>query len=87
MSCRNHETTWLEPSLVLRKATKRMMKDTSRTKICAKEEAMRETRGRRNKKRTHKTDIEKTDREIDQKVYELYGLTKEEINIVEEATA
>lgn len=31
--------------------------------------------------------IEATDREIDQLVYELYGLTDEEIRIVEEATA
>ena len=30
-----------------------------------------------------KTDIETTDTEIDQMVYELYGLTKEEIEIVE----
>ena len=34
-----------------------------------------------------KTDIEKTEREIDQMVYELYGLNQEEINIVEEANA
>ena len=33
-----------------------------------------------------KTEIEQTDREIDQMVYELYGLTKEEIEIVENAT-
>jgi hypothetical protein len=31
-------------------------------------------------------EIESTDREIDQLVYELYGLTEEEIKIVEEAT-
>ena len=31
--------------------------------------------------------IEATDREIDALVYELYGLTDEEIRIVEEATA
>ena len=31
--------------------------------------------------------IETTDRQIDQLVYELYGLTDEEIQIVEEATA
>ena len=30
-----------------------------------------------------KTAINKTDKEIDQMVYELYGLTKEEIEIVE----
>lgn len=33
-----------------------------------------------------KSEIEKTDKEIDQKVYELYGLTQEEIKIVEENT-
>ena len=32
-----------------------------------------------------KAEIEKTDREIDQMVYELYGLTPEEIEIVEKA--
>ena len=32
-----------------------------------------------------KKEIEKTDKEIDQKVYELYGLTEEEIKIVEES--
>lgn len=31
--------------------------------------------------------ITTTDRQIDQLVYELYGLTKEEVKIVEEATA
>jgi hypothetical protein len=33
-----------------------------------------------------KNEIDKTNREIDQMVYELYGLTKDEIKIVEEAT-
>jgi len=32
-------------------------------------------------------DIGAADRQIDQLVYELYGLTEEEIKIVEEATA
>jgi len=32
-------------------------------------------------------EIEATDRQIDQLVYELYGLTEEEIKIVEEAVA
>ena len=31
--------------------------------------------------------IDQTDREIDQMVYELYGLTEEEVRIVEEASA
>ena len=34
-----------------------------------------------------KTQIDPTDREIDRMVYALYGLTEEEIAIVEEATA
>ena len=43
-------------------------------------------------KTTHKRSviqrqIDATDRQIDQLVYELYGLTDEEIRIVEEATA
>ena len=33
-----------------------------------------------------KTEIEKTDKEIDAMVYQLYGLTDKEIEIVEEAT-
>ena len=33
-----------------------------------------------------KTEIDQTDKEIDQMVYELYGLTEEEIEIVENAT-
>ena len=33
-----------------------------------------------------KAEIDKTDKEIDQMVYELYGLTDEEIQIIEEAT-
>ena len=32
-----------------------------------------------------KKEIESTDREIDKRVYELYGLTEEEIKIVEES--
>jgi hypothetical protein len=34
-----------------------------------------------------KIEIEKTDKEIDGIVYELYGLTENEINTVEEANA
>jgi hypothetical protein len=36
------------------------------------------------KAQTLKSEIDKTDREIDQMVYELYELTEEEIGIVEE---
>jgi type I restriction-modification system DNA methylase subunit len=39
------------------------------------------------KAQTLKTEIDKTDKEINQIVYELYGLTEVEIKIVEEATA
>lgn len=35
------------------------------------------------KVQTLKAEIDKTDREIDRMVYELYGLTEEEIGIVE----
>ena len=38
------------------------------------------------KAQTLKAEIDKTDREIDRMVYELYGLTEEEIRIVEEST-
>lgn len=37
------------------------------------------------KAQTLKAEIDKTDKEIDQLVYELYGLTEEEIKIVEES--
>jgi hypothetical protein len=37
------------------------------------------------KAQTLKSEIDKTDREIDRMVYELYGLTEEEIKIVEES--
>ena len=38
-------------------------------------------------KRVSQPPIEATDRQIDRLVYELYGLTEEEIAIVEEATS
>ena len=38
------------------------------------------------KKTAGQRQIEATDREIDRRVYELYGLSDEEIAIVEEAT-
>ena len=37
------------------------------------------------KARSLKSEIDKTDREIDRMVYKLYGLTDEEIKIVEES--
>ena len=33
-----------------------------------------------------KAEIDRIDKEIDQMVYELYGLTKEEIEIIEQST-
>jgi predicted nucleic acid-binding Zn-ribbon protein len=39
-----------------------------------------------NEKTQLEREIEATDRQIDQLVYELYGLTQEEINIVADAT-
>jgi type II restriction/modification system DNA methylase subunit YeeA len=38
------------------------------------------------KAQTLKSEIDKTDSEIDRMVYELYGLTDDEIGIVEEST-
>ena len=38
------------------------------------------------KAQTLKAEIDKTDKEIDAMVYELYGLTEEEIAIVESST-
>ena len=40
--------------------------------------------GQKQKAQTLKAEIDKTDREIDRTVYELYGLTEEEVGIVEE---
>lgn len=40
-----------------------------------------------NKWNSIKSEIEKTDRKIDEEVYKLYGLTKEEIEIIEKETA
>ena len=42
--------------------------------------------GQKQKAQTLKAEIDKTDREIDRMVYELYGLTEEEIGIVEGST-
>jgi hypothetical protein len=38
------------------------------------------------KAQTLKAEIDKTDREIDRMVYELYGLTEEEVEILEGST-
>ena len=41
----------------------------------------------KNKALALKTEIDKTDKKIDQMVYELYGLTEEEIKIICDATS
>lgn len=53
--------------------------------LCLSEEAewMNYFNEQKEKAQTITSEIEKTDREIDQMVYELYGLTEEEIKIVE----
>lgn len=75
----------------LEKARKKSSKEneTEYSKLTLSEEAewMQYFSEQKQKVEELKTEIEKTDTKIDQKVYELYGLTEEEINIVEEATA
>jgi hypothetical protein len=58
-----------------------------RLSLEAEAEWMQYFKSQKLKSDTLKTNIEKTEREIDQMVYELYGLIEEEINIVEEANA
>ena len=79
----------------LEKARKKAVKDTSRDlsplgykKLSLSEEAewMHYFNEQKQKAEALKTEIDKTDSEIDQMVYKLYGLTEEEINIVEEST-
>ncbi|WP_154859504.1 Eco57I restriction-modification methylase domain-containing protein [Cyclobacterium xiamenense] len=75
----------------LEKARKKSAKEneTEYNKLSLSEEAewMQYFNEQKQKAEELKTEIDKTDKEIDQMVYELYGLTEEEINIVEEATA
>ena len=63
--------------------------ETEYNKISLSEEAewMQYFKEQKQKADELKTEIDKTDKEIDQMVYELYGLTEEEINIVEEANS
>jgi hypothetical protein len=49
----------------------------------AEAELMQYFKSQKLKADTLKTNIQKTEREIDQMVYEIYGLTKEEVEIVE----
>tara|TARA_B110000238_G_scaffold79806_1_gene87836 strand:+ start:862 stop:4026 length:3165 start_codon:yes stop_codon:yes gene_type:complete len=71
----------------LEKARKKSAKENEieYTKLSLSEEAewMEYFNEQKQKAQELKTKIDKTDKEIDQMVYELYGLTKEEIEIVE----
>ena len=75
----------------LEKARKKSAKEneTEYKKLSLSEEAewMQYFNEQKQKAEELKAEIDKTDKEIDEMVYELYGLTEEEINIVEEATA
>ena len=75
----------------LEKVRKKSAKEseTEYSKLTLREEAewMQYFNEQKQKAEELKMEIDKTDKEIDQMVYELYGLTEEEINIVEEATA
>ena len=57
----------------------------AKVKLSLSEEAewMQYFNEQKQKAQSLKAQIEKTDKEIDQMVYELYGLTEEEIRIVE----
>lgn len=74
----------------LEKARKKSAKEneTEYNKLSLSEEAewMQYFNEQKQKAAKLKAEIDKTDKEIDQMVYELYGLTEEEIKIVEEAT-
>jgi len=61
----------------------------AKIKLSLSEEAewMQYFNEQKEKAQASKTEIEKTDREIDRMVYELYGLTNEEIKIVEESVS
>lgn len=86
-----HELEFGEFLKELEKARKKSAKEnkTEYNKLSLSEEAewMQYFNEQKQKAEELKAEIEKTDKEIDQMVYELYGLTEEEINIVEEATA
>lgn len=65
---------------------KELKKFNVRLSLEAEAEWMQYFKSQKQKAEELKAQIDKTDNEIDQMVYELYGLTQEEIAIVEEAT-
>jgi len=86
-----HELEFGEFIKELEKARKKSAKEnkTVFTKLTISDEAewMKYYNEQKQKAEVLKAEIEKTDKQIDQMVYELYGLTEEEINIVQDATA
>ncbi len=84
-----HELEFGEFLKELEKANKKSAKDNdiAYQKLSLNEEAewMQYFNEQIEKAQSLKAEINKTDKEIDQMVYELYGLTEEEIEIVEEA--
>ena len=85
-----YELEFSDFSKELEKARKNYAKENEAeySKLSVSEEAewMQYFNEQKQKAEELKTEIVKTDREIDQMVYELYGLTTEEIEIVENAT-
>lgn len=86
-----HELEFVDFVKELEKARKKSAKEneTEYNKLSLSEEAewMQYFNEQKQKAEELKAEIEKTDKEIDAMVYELYGLTEDEIAIVEEATA
>ncbi|MDT8394599.1 MAG: Eco57I restriction-modification methylase domain-containing protein, partial [Bacteroidales bacterium] len=80
-----HELEFSEFLKELEKARKAIV-EVEDTKLTLSEEAewMEYFKEQKGKVFNAKSEIEKTDKEIDQMVYKLYGLTKEEIKIVDE---
>jgi type I restriction-modification system DNA methylase subunit len=85
-----HELDFGEFLKELEKARKKSAKEneTEYNKFSLSDEAewMQYFNEQKQKAEELKIEMNKTDREIDQTIYELYGLNQEEINIVEEAT-
>ncbi len=85
-----HELEFGEFLLELEKARKKSAKEneTEYSKLTLSEEAewMQYFNEQKQKTEVLKEEIDKTDKDIDQMVYELYGLTEDEIEIVENAT-
>ena len=66
---------------------KELKKQKVQLSIVEEAEWMQYFKEQKEKVQNLKREIDKTDKEIDQMIYELYGLTEDEIKIVEDATA